>query len=319
MKDRKRLMSILSAGFNTELATKAVNKNYTYSKLQNSTKTDLKQDFYEHEVNEIIRLTKRQPIEESTMLQLIRDCDWKCCICWDVLKEEPVILHHIEEHSKTRDDSYENLVVLCLTHHALAHSKWEISRHPLPKALIKQRKKEFAGALSEYKKGLRSAPGQERKETDPFSHSDAEAIKYFCLIIDRPALRTPLSIEGNMNDFLKAIEDVIRAFNTGILITRDNHIIAKTKPKSMLSNPNWNEKMRIITGRLEEIINRIRIAVLDNEMLLQPDGFFAFHSNALPLEIDSLRESIFLLFNKILEDAGLPMLNHESLNLRNHR
>jgi len=313
MNKDKRLLNLISFGFDTDLAKKAVGKNYTFSKLSQATKADLKADFYDYEVTEIINLTKRKPIPEDVIDQLIKECDWKCCVCWDITKEEPVIIHHIEEHSKTRDDSYENLVVLCLTHHGVAHSKWEISRHPLPKKLIKQRKEEFISALKEFKSGLRSAPGKEFKIDDPFTHSDKETIKHFSLILDRPALHTPLRIEGNMNDFMQAIEDIIKAFNTGILTTRDNQIIARTKPRNMLSNPNWNEKMRLITNRLEETRNRIKVAVLDKEMMLREDGYFCFHNNSLPMEIDAIRGSILLLFNSLLEEAKLPLLDERSL------
>jgi len=313
MNDDKRIISLISNGFDSQLAQKVVDKNYSYSKLGVTNKSDLKKDFYDYEVETIINLTKRQPIPEEIIERLVEECDWKCCVCWNTNKEEPVIIHHIEEHSKTRDDSYENLVVLCLNHHAIAHSKWDISRHPLPKEYLKQRKVEFINAIKEYKAGHRSAPGKENDIDNPFTHNDIETLKNFLIILDRPAMHTPLRIEGNMNDFLQAIEDIIMGFNTGIIRTREGKEIVRTKPRNLLSNPNWNEKMRLITTRLEEIRNRIKIAVLDKEMILREDGFFAFHNYEISEEIDAIRGSIILLFNSLLKEANISELNLSSL------
>jgi hypothetical protein len=78
-----------------------------------------------------------------------------------------VIIHHIEEHSKTHDDSYDNLVILCLNDHAVTHSKWEIYQHPLPPELIRSKKKEWVKALSDFKAGRRPAPVDEQYPGKP--------------------------------------------------------------------------------------------------------------------------------------------------------
>lgn len=83
-------------------------------------------------------------------------------MCWNFRKESPIIIHHIEEHAKTHDDSYENLALLCLEHHAIAHSKWLISQHPCPPDLIRSRKAQWIRAVADFKSGLRPAPGTER-------------------------------------------------------------------------------------------------------------------------------------------------------------
>ena len=48
-----------------------------------------------------------------------------CCICREV--NEPVIIHHIVPWEESKNNSEENLVVLCLNHHDLAHSKKQLS------------------------------------------------------------------------------------------------------------------------------------------------------------------------------------------------
>jgi len=73
----------------------------------------------------------------------------------------------------------------------------------------------------------------------------------------------------------------------------------------MFSNPNWRQILDILTSRLEELRTRFEVAVRNDEMILRPDGFYAFHNRNLPLEIDAMRESITLLFNELLKEAGL--------------
>lgn len=313
MKNKENLLSFISHGFSTDLAEKLVLKKYTVTKLKVISKTDLKPDFFDYEIETIMDLSKRQPISEKEIVKLVNDCDWKCCFCWNFNDESPIIIHHIEEHSKTRDDSYENLILLCLNHHAIAHSKWEISRHPLPKELLRQRKLDWIKALKDFKNGLRVAPGKEDSKENVFTHTDIEAIKIFSMIFDRPAIHTPFRCEGNMNDFLQAIDDTILAFNTGILKTRSGEIFAKTKPRKLLSNPNWNDIIGVIANRLIDVKNRIRIAVINKEMILREDGFFCFYNQNLPVEIDAIRGSIILLFNGLLKETNLPLINERSI------
>ncbi len=61
-------------------------------------------------------------------------------------------------------------------------------------------------------------------------------------------MHQPFELEGNMCHFLKAITDIIRALNTGILKTREEDEISRTKPRGMFSNPNWRQKLDIIAS-----------------------------------------------------------------------
>jgi hypothetical protein len=305
MKDHDKLINLIAVGLDSKLAEKIVSKGYTLSKLKSASKTDLSKNFESWEISPIIEATKRKPISSDTINRLVKESDWKCCICWDISKETPLVIHHIIEHSKTQDDSYKNLVLLCLDHHALAHSTWQISRHPLPPELLKHRKEEWIKAVANFKKGLRPPPGKESELPTAFNQSDKEALEHFRTFIDRPAMHQPFKMEGNMSDFLTAITDIIRALNTGILKTREGDEIGRTKPHSVLSNPNWRQKLDIITSRFEELRTRFEIAVRDGELILRPDGFYCFNNTNLPNEIDAMRESIILLFNKLLQEAGL--------------
>jgi hypothetical protein len=305
MENRDRLLKLIAVGLDSQLAEKIISKGYVLSKLIAASRTELSKVFEPGEVSLIVNATKRKPISPDAIDKLVEECDWKCCICWDISKEDPVVIHHIDP-SKPKNNNYENLVLLCLNHHAKAHSNWQISRSPLPPKLLKQRKRLWVRAVADFRKGTRPAPGKETSSRiDAFNQSDKEALEYFRLFIDRPAVHQPFQIEGNMQDFLTTITDIIRALNTGILKTREGDEISRTKPRNIVSNPNWREKLDIITSRFEGLRTRFEIAVRDDEMIFRPDGFYAFRNRELPAEIDAMRESIILLLNELLLEAGL--------------
>ena len=218
-------LTFLSSGMSSEIAKKAVEKGYSLEKLSKLSQKRLDQVFGylkdgSIEGTSVSEAVNRKPIEASTVQKLLSEADWKCCVCWSFSEESPVIIHHIGHYSDTKDNSYENLVVLCPNHHSLAHSTWSISRHPLPPELLKKRKAEWAQAIAEYKKGVRPAPEKESSKQDLFNQSDRETLNRLRMFIDRPAMHQPFDMEGNMADFLTAITDIIRALNTGILKTR---------------------------------------------------------------------------------------------------
>lgn len=123
----KKYLNLLGAGLDSGLATKIIDNGYSLTKLKSASKTELEKIFDPDEVQKISGL-RRKPIPKDTIQDLIERCHWKCCLCWEYHETKPVIIHHLIEHSKSQDDSYENLVVLCLNHHAEAHSRWDISR-----------------------------------------------------------------------------------------------------------------------------------------------------------------------------------------------
>lgn len=65
---------------------------------------------------------------------------------------------------------------------------------------------------------------------------DRDILKFFIQCFDRPAFRDAIYQEGCMEDFDEAIADTILALNTGILRTREGHIIKESSGKSALSN-----------------------------------------------------------------------------------
>ena len=64
----------------------------------------------------------RQPIEEKTVQKLLENSNFLCCLCKGE-KSHAYIIHHIVEYSISKDNSYNNLAVLCTSDHDLAHRK----------------------------------------------------------------------------------------------------------------------------------------------------------------------------------------------------
>lgn len=141
-KKEQLLTNLLGAGLDSGLAQKAFSLGFNLSKLKGSNESELQRYFDETEIQKIQSL-KRKPISPDVIKRLIDECDWKCCVCAKFDEFPPIIIHHIEEHSTTQDDSYENLVILCLNHHGVVHTTHHISRHPMPPELLRGRKQSW--------------------------------------------------------------------------------------------------------------------------------------------------------------------------------
>lgn len=237
------IQNMLAAGLDSAVAEKAVKAGFTLTKLRGAAKKDLKTHFYPGEIDQISQRLQRKPIDDAVVLELVEKCDWSCCMCWDLDERNPIIIHHIVEHSKTADDSYPNLAVLCLNHHATAHTTSQISQPVLPPDMIRTRKAAFELAIVEFKAGKRAAPGREGDGSDPASQSDVEALRRISGFLSRPAVSRRFQAEGNMQDFLTAMADVMRTLNAGVMKTREGDDLGRTKTVRQFSNPNWREKM----------------------------------------------------------------------------
>ena len=82
---------------------------------------------------------------------------------------------------------------------------------------------------------------------------DRDILKFFIQCFDRPAFRDEIYQEGCMEDFDEAIADTILALNTGILRTREGHIIKESSGKSIIKEQGGNEKAEYGTGLLKEL------------------------------------------------------------------
>ncbi len=157
----KNKQFLLKYGISEEDTELLVANGYTKTKIESVKIKELEILFPSEKAKEIkIKLT-RQPIQEEVFMRLIKETELHCPFCWNILEEKPIIIHHIDPYNETQDNSYNNLIVLCLNHHADVHTKREISKNNYPKKKLLYRKEEWIEELKEYKAGNRPAPGSE--------------------------------------------------------------------------------------------------------------------------------------------------------------
>lgn len=161
MKTAEKINNLIKSGLPCELAEKVVEKGLSLSKVKKASKSGLLEYFTEAEAKILFAL-KRKPIPKETIDKLFSESAGRCCLCWQWKDTPPLIIHHIVEHSKTQDDSYENLVLLCLNHHAEVHTVSKLSRQNQPPNYVRSQKTKWIQAVTEYQAGRRPTPGSEK-------------------------------------------------------------------------------------------------------------------------------------------------------------
>ena len=140
---------------------------------------------------------------------------------------------------------------------------------------------------------------------------DEELIKFYVQCFDRPAFLTPISQEGRMEDFDKAIEDTIIALNTGVLRTRDGAIIKQAEGKSILINPVWRDKLDNICEMLVSIRRRLKIAKAEHAYTIYGTGddvFYCFCDREIEEWFDLTRREILKILSSICKEVGIREL-----------
>jgi len=112
--DSKKAKELIKNGYNLE----------TLAALNAEQKNAL--GFTENDIQKIFK-NDRPKIPEDIVYDILFKCRNTCCICRDSSKS--IIIHHIIEWNISKDNSENNLVVLCIEHHDMAHTKKELSRN----------------------------------------------------------------------------------------------------------------------------------------------------------------------------------------------
>lgn len=171
MSDDAFLIQLLSRGVSSALAGRVAIRYADWEALSAADESQLATHFSEEDIATLKRASTRREIPRATVLRLVHECEFRCCLCWDIDRDSGIVVHHIRAHATAPDDRYENLVVLCPEHHSKIHTKWELARHPYPPELLLRRKEEFIAAIAAFKAGRRIAPGRERGLYDGHSAS----------------------------------------------------------------------------------------------------------------------------------------------------
>ncbi|MEO5641743.1 MAG: HNH endonuclease [Bacteroidia bacterium] len=114
--------TFIKYGVSDEIARELENKGLTKTKvLKTSLKALITNYDLESSVAAFVKdCVKRKPIADEIIQQLLENSYFSCCICKGN-KSDAYIIHHIVPYSKTKDNKYDNLAVLCPNDHDLAH------------------------------------------------------------------------------------------------------------------------------------------------------------------------------------------------------
>lgn len=109
-------------GVSNEIAIGLEEKNLPISTLKRTSIKNLVSKYdIDSTVAEFVKnCIKREPVNEEIIQKLLENSNFTCCLCKGK-KSDAFIIHHIVHYSKTHDNSYENLAVLCPNDHDLAH------------------------------------------------------------------------------------------------------------------------------------------------------------------------------------------------------
>lgn len=131
--NQRTINALLSRGLASELAANLSAEGFTLKVLKQMKAEKLSQIGLSKLDIKQIHAGERPPIPESTLINLLWRNRRTCCVCRE--QNKSIIVHHIEEWSASRDHAIENLAVLCLDCHDLAHTKKSLSQNLTPKEL----------------------------------------------------------------------------------------------------------------------------------------------------------------------------------------
>ena len=118
---------MLSRGLRSDLVGKIGKHDHTVSNLASFSHKQLRKFYSSKETKEIEAAVKRKPIPPETVDELLRLSNGSCCYCADGNSSQPFQIHHVEEHAISQDDSLNNLMVVCPTHHsAIPEKKYSV-------------------------------------------------------------------------------------------------------------------------------------------------------------------------------------------------
>lgn len=135
-------------GVASDLAQKAVNSGLSLAMVR-ATSLEKLQSLHNLSLGESKNLKKaveRQPIDTKILNALLYNSLFKCNVC-EGTSGPWYIIHHIEAHSNTQDNRYDNLIVLCPNHHASAHGAAGLAQ-TLSASQLKQLKRRWELGVS---------------------------------------------------------------------------------------------------------------------------------------------------------------------------
>ena len=118
--------ALLSRGIDLSLANILSTKGHTLSSLKQQPPTKLLALGLRQDQVDQLRSEQRPPIPEDVLLRVLHNNRRTCCVCREPSKS--IVVHHIVDWAVSHSHAEENLAVLCLDHHDLAHTQKQLSQ-----------------------------------------------------------------------------------------------------------------------------------------------------------------------------------------------
>jgi len=110
------------------------------------------------EIGFIKECVKREPIPVEIMNLLLENSNYTCNVCKGI-KSDAFIVHHINEYSKSQDNEYQNLIVLCPNDHDLAHKKGKSLTNKITKEQLHRVKAKWEKEVEKHNCDIASKTG----------------------------------------------------------------------------------------------------------------------------------------------------------------
>ncbi len=120
MTNNRTEKALLARGFDSALAASIRQQGYSLESLKLANDEELSALGLSEGQVEMLRREPRPPIPMEDLTRVLFNNRWVCCVCRNASR--PIIVHHIEKWSESRDHTPANLAVLCSVHHGEAHT-----------------------------------------------------------------------------------------------------------------------------------------------------------------------------------------------------
>lgn len=138
---------------------------------------------------------------------------------------------------------------------------------------------------------------------------DKEIIQFLAVCLDRPAFQDVFHQERSTEQFDKAIEDTITAFNTGTLRARDGVVLQTHRGKSYLRDAGIRGIVDAIVDILRAIRGRYAEAKRSGEITVFDQGyggtFYCVSDPHLAQWFDDNRVQALTLFKRVADSVGV--------------
>jgi hypothetical protein len=204
--NNRSFRALIGRQFDTATAERLVSAGYSLAKLQLLTRDKLiGLEIPEHLVTTLLD-EQRPPVPDPIVRKLLVDSRYRCCVCHE--PDKSLILHHIVEWSASRDNSEENLAVLCLNDHGEAHTTRLIGRN-LTADVIREAKRVWTSqGYKDTADKISKLSQSEYATWDYINHSRLHSLLQTAGIDPRSSRYASLLQSRGFHDSLGLIQDV---------------------------------------------------------------------------------------------------------------